>query len=376
MDKYLDVGFVDLDDIFKDREEIPENWLIDKDKLIGIQNDILDDDSFNFLVKGPAGSGKTVLATYKLMDLLSLGKKDNVMLIVYTKALKEFIKAGLENTLNQYEQEILAELNLHNLSIDSLNIYNIDSGDYRTALDDQNIEYLIVDEVQDMKVYQLGEIFEKDIKIMLFGDSDQMLYRHGILLDDIIGMWGDRLTNVYEIREHYRVPKKIMEFASKIINKPELVNICRSKEDTKEQIKCFENFEEEIEFVIRTIGDYSLTHVGIFANNNEFATETRRIFKNHGLECNYKIDDEEKLDFNDTEIPTILTYHSSKGIQFENVFVVGCGIGNVYASPEEDHNNLKYGNALFVACTRTTKRVFITYSKEINRFMEDIIDRG
>src|ERR1700680_53423 len=78
-----------------------EKWLVDPGELDEFQREIRDlsiDDSY--LVKGCAGSGKTILALYRANDILIRAKAENTSpsftMVVFTKSLKSFIRSGIK----------------------------------------------------------------------------------------------------------------------------------------------------------------------------------------------------------------------------------------------------------------------------------------
>jgi len=60
-------------------------------------------------------------------------------------------------------------------------------------------------------------------------------------------------------------------------------------------------------------------------------------------------------------LPCILTYHSAKGTEFDNVFI-----------PFADDDNGIDRNAFYVAVTRSSSRVFITYSRKLTNLLKDV----
>lgn len=373
----------ELDKLFSRSPEIPEPWLIEKDKLSDEQKNILNDYSFNFIVSGPAGSGKTVLATYKLMDIISVGKHEKSLFIMFCNSLKEFVRSGIENALNIYGDKELESMGIDKINVDRLNIHNRDSKKCKDLIEKKDLEYIIIDEVQDIEKDFIEEVVNKFKNFMFFGDNEQKLYNKGISMNELYRLTDDRIHTKHNINEHYRVPKKIMQFASGIINRPSLIDLCK-KDDNNEKImlevKKFDRntlndgFKEEIEYTLKKIKDMELKNVGILINNNERVEEAMNYLDKCGIDYYYKLnEDTEKLNFNDINKPVILTYHSSKGLEFENVFLLRCGKEDVYSTLENDSNNHNYRRALFVACTRAKEKLFITYSGEINDFMKSII---
>ena len=70
----------------------------------------------------------------------------------------------------------------------------------------------------------------------------------------------------------------------------------------------------------------------------------------------------EALDFSGN-IPNIMPYHSSKGLQFETVFMPFCG-SNI--------TGIFWRNPFYVALTRTVKTLIITYTGLPSSFFHEI----
>jgi superfamily I DNA/RNA helicase len=79
-------------------------------------------------------------------------------------------------------------------------------------------------------------------------------------------------------------------------------------------------------------------------------------FDKKGFNVEAKINMNMNIDFKSSN-PKLLTYHSSKGLQFEAVFIPNCNV-----SDKEDRN------PLYVAITRTYQYLFIMHSGDLSPF--------
>ncbi len=92
----------------------------------------------------------------------------------------------------------------------------------------------------------------------------------------------------------------------------------------------------------------------------------KEYFDQNSVSLEYKFNGMMDLDF-DSELPKVMTYHSSKGLQFETVFIPFCDF------PQHDIwfvNN--YKNALYVALTRTYRNLYLTHSERLTPFFREI----
>lgn len=67
------------------------------------------------------------------------------------------------------------------------------------------------------------------------------------------------------------------------------------------------------------------------------------------------------LNFANHDLPCILTYHSGKGTEFDNVFI-----------PFADEDMGLERNPFYVAITRSSSRLFITYSRKLTSLLKDV----
>ena len=112
----------------------------------------------SFIVKGCAGSGKSILALWKAKDIQNknLG---SFQFIVFTKALKQYMSDGIKQ-----------------VGIDANNV------DYHWHWENRagcpTADYIIVDEAQDFSKEDILKFKSKAQKaLLLYGDSAQQLYK-------------------------------------------------------------------------------------------------------------------------------------------------------------------------------------------------------
>lgn len=180
-----------------------EKWLIDPAELDDFQRDIRSlgiNDSY--VVKGCAGSGKTILALYRANDIRieALAEENNsgasFTMIVYTKALMGFIRSGIIE-----------------LGIPIKQVINFDKWDA------SEVDHIIVDEAQDFTQEEVDTLAGAKLKsIMLYGDTQQQIYNYlksgGVLSIEQIAKHLDIPEK--ELIKNYRLPKTVASFASHI----------------------------------------------------------------------------------------------------------------------------------------------------------------
>lgn len=294
-------------------------------------------------------------------------------MVVFTKALRAFIIDGLDSVIKTMDDTDEIEESIKDIN---KNIVTIDS------LDDleEKREFLIIDEVQDFEEWKFEKLFLNSTKVMAFGDFEQVLYDNRLIENDLSKSEYSNLKR-YDMNKCYRLPNTIANFAQKIIsNDLQKKCIVKKNEHKPYLIKCKISssryyFKNEIECIANIIYKNKLKDVGIFVNNNKSLVTVYHLI-NKIMDERYKDNPEKKpqigykyneiirLKFSTMNSINILCFHSCKGTEFENVFIVKCDVDSIRNTNE--HN---YKQALYVACTRAVERLFITHSKRICDFI-------
>jgi len=328
-----------------------ESWYINESELDDFQVKIVRRNlNSSFIVKGCAGSGKTVLALWRAKEIAEQGN-DNYLIIVFTKALKQFIDDGI-----------------HTIGVDESKVM------YHWEWNDKgknSADYIIVDEVQDFDINELRELQNAAKKhFILFGDSAQQLYnglpKKGKLMtmEEIQIQTKIPMTNLVI---NHRLPKKIARVAEKVTKSPEskdsLVESCKKEGINKPRLIECNSFQEQLDYIRDVVNAQNYTDVGIlFPTNNDVKIAKTYFDKiKWGVEAKIGFGaGSMDLDFK-TDNPKLMTYHSAKGLQFEVVFIPMCEVSN-----ESDRN------PLYVALTRSYRDLFILYSNNLSPFLNTI----
>lgn len=334
-----------------------EKWLVDPAELDEFQREIMAlslDDSY--LIKGCAGSGKTILALYRANEILiaakAKGEMSSFTMVVYTKALQSFIRSGIIE-LGIGPRQVI----------------------YSKQWDGSTVDHLIIDEAQDFNKEDIEGFDAAKIKsIMLYGDSQQQIYSEGLTTEEIAKQLG---LPEKELLKNYRLPKLIASYASYVGKDKDLEKKCVKNGSEKPRLKWFNTWQAELDYIIAEIRTRNYTDVAILLpfNDHEVAPynnfhrniETvKDYFDHNSVSLEYKFNGNMDLDF-DSELPKVMTYHSSKGLQFETVFIPFCDI------PQHDKWLVdKYQNALYVALTRTYRNLYLTHTERLTPFFKGI----
>lgn len=311
-----------------------ESWYLNESEADDYQIKVLRKNlQSSFIVKGCAGSGKTIIALWRAAELKEQGE-DDYLIIVFTKALKQFIldgvrELGLDGSKVKYHWEWSSE-------------------GFPKA------NYIIVDEVQDFDRDEIAQLKNAAKKhLILFGDSAQQIYSG--LKDGLLTMEEIHIKTRIPIENlviNHRLPKKIARIAELIsTSKDALVERCKKEGVHKPRlIKCLD-INQQFDYIRGVVLSEEYEDVGILFPSND---DVKRAY-NYYLENGWDVERKEgygrnsmNLNFSTTN-PKLMTYHSAKGLQFEAVFLPNFMLSDMV-------------NPAYVAVTRTYRDLFILYS--------------
>ena len=311
----------------------------------------------SYIVKGCAGSGKSILALWKAKQIQE-GGKGSYLYVVYTKALRQYMSDGIK-------QVGLRESNVVNFDA----CFQWEKNDYgefqRGVWKKGSYDYVIVDEAQDFSRDGIELLKSKARKALLvYGDTAQQLYK--FLKDkQTVSMEDIQYFTKFPVEQlvfNHRLPKKIARVAQYLNSESdELEERCTEEGTEKPKILKYNTKQEQFAAIANLIKNKGMEDVGILFRNNNEVDEAYDYFTNKGIEVeakSYRHKDE--LDFT-SDNPKLMTYHSSKGLQFENVFIPECT-----AEGADDRN------PLYVAITRTYRSLYIMHSGNLSCFFDDV----
>ena len=129
----------------------------------------------------------------------------------------------------------------------------------------------------------------------------------------------------------------------------------------------FSSMEQEAKYICDRIRNELWKDVGIILKKNDDVEKMAALINANGIICEQKSENIDTLDFSSSN-PKVLTYHSSKGLEFERVFIPEC-------SENWNENKYNYQEALFVAITRAKETVIISYIRgDKNQHIDEFKD--
>ena len=289
-------------------------------------------------VIGPPGTGKTRVLTERIKYLLDSGvPSEDIVAITFTNFAANEMKTRLKDTgqmfigtMHSYAAQLLMRNGIR-VDFDGMakkgNFGELINRVLEEKLDLPQIKYLFVDEVQDLCENEFQFIWKmKYENIFLGGDSDQCIYQFkGAKPTLFTNYCKDKNTTTYILTRNFRSGQNIIEYAAffachitghisvKVVgNTVQKGRIVKSDfDDALYNLYCNKNYgswfiltrtNAELEEVSKRLENYKIPYTS-FKQGDFTNEEIEQFLKN----------DEVKL----------LTIHSAKGLENDNVIVVG-----------------------------------------------------
>ncbi len=350
-------------------------WMIREDQLDPEQKDFVNNESKktgNIWVKGFAGSGKSVLLVHSLKDILKKEPNATAAVVLYTHSLIDMFRTGMK------------EIGLSE-TIPVMTYYEF--VDRNTS----SYDYILCDEVQDLPAKVLYAMKNRTKKIIVAGDSNQSIFStdpkwqeptvNPEQIGDIIN------ARAFSLNMIHRLTRSIISAVQKILPNMNIFGAARDTTKVDVNIRlCEANSEqEEIEYVFKesqkgtAIGESSVillpTHKAIekfiellykVNNKNLVSIPKDRWNKpdynslntqliNSNIKAQFVGNGYGSLKNAETNKHTIImTYHSAKGLDFDNVFLPFLN-NSLYITPNNEET------LFMVAITRSRKNLYLSY---------------
>jgi superfamily I DNA/RNA helicase len=352
-------------------------WMIPINGLSAQQRSIIgeitDVKSKTSWVAGYAGTGKTIVITHALKRLANITPRKSVCFMAYTYALKDLVESGIsavENRIIKFR------------TLDSFN----QSQDY--------YDYIIVDEVQDIRETQLKRILKQCKNLIVAGDPDQSIFLGRVDPEDIDRILGEHTKHT--LRDIHRLGKKLFDVVKEILPEAKIVRGAKLSNRDEHRVWKHKASTEEEEFlqifreahrlaqpekpsaVLFPTHDLIYSFASEVANDHQYRQapppRTKRgiktcyedfnnFFKARKCPLMFLGSDNGSLPESDSsKIVYLMTYQSAKGLDFENVFLPSLKDG-VYldAKPKNLSREAEERRHFFVALTRSRRNVFLSY---------------
>ena len=359
-----------------------KDWMIKESELdedqLRVFNAVLDK---SCIVSGCAGSGKSVLALIKAQRIQK-ERGNSYQIIVFTKALCGYMNSGREelglvNEFMYHEEWRWKKYLKHYRNGQSFWVYERDNSGNKIPNMPKS-DYVIVDEIQDFEQQEIMEFVQATRKnFFFFGDTAQSIYgglKNTMPVQNIGRMLYQKGIDSkdWELYRNYRLPLPVAKYIQYVgVGLPPFIeSIYKSQERTMPYVLHYENANEQISAIKRIKENNDFTDVAILVPSGELVRQIGESLINLGLNVEMKYDDRQdfrnsKNDLNFTSTnPKVMSYHSAKGLQFEAVF-----LPYIDSFVDDRGDNSK---ALYVAMSRTYRYLYIMYSGQLPRPLNNI----
>jgi superfamily I DNA/RNA helicase len=364
-----------------------ETWWVKHDQLDEQQRAVIDlplDESH--LILGPPGSGKTNLILLRASQLVRL-RKSNLLVIVFTRALREFIATGGQNyafgtenikTLNRWHFDFLRahgekpetdsdfskERQKRLEQIQQVITREKLSGFYNAV---------ILDEAQDYLPGELDIFFQLGEVVFAAADSRQHIYPEGIASNGL----EERFPNVYSLKHHYRNGQKICRVADELSKSwgrfDPLFPTCNYKEKlfpSSVTIHQSANLETQVEEAVvsleRQMKAYPDEYLGILCPSRACLKAVWNVVQSSRIAGRTVLQsaDEGYVPFEAEKPICLCTIHGAKGLEFRTVHLLDAE--NMKRSPLNR-------NIAYTAVTRAKTSLSIYHSQPIPGYFDSAL---
>lgn len=354
-------------------------WLVDYNILDDQQKNFVDNvdiDQQNIWIKGFPGCGKSVLLAYVFRRIINKNPKPRVVVVLFTHSLIAMYEAAFQ------EMGLKAKIQTY----------------FQFRKSREEYDYILCDEVQDLTPSILGEMNQRAKHVIVAGDENQSIYEcdpqtqektvEPNQINTLLKAISFQLNIIHRLTKSIRsavnkVFPKLNIFASPIdLTKKDIeVRLCEAL-NADEEVIYIEKEGRKAVRVHESVAVLIPTHREILSFINKLL-----VLNNESEYSGTKLDDQLNQYLSNSGIPiqyvgnghgsfinnnkiAVMTYHSSKGLDFDHVFIQGMSNGRFIAKDVEIAKRL-----FLVAMTRSRKNLYITYSgnlhSSVQRFCND-----
>lgn len=349
---------------------IPSRGDLSMTNLSEAQKKIIEAKENKIVVIAAAAAGKTTVLVERVKYLLNSGEEPGkIVLITFTNAAAEELSSRIGNPKGMFIGTIHSYANYLLLSHGKETSDLIETEKFDELFERikkhpkclKEVNHLLLDESQDSNESHFEFLLDmiKPHHYMLVGDHKQSIFRfNGACPDYLISLSNSRDVTTYDLTENYRNGYRILDFARNIINAAGYDYVDSSIPMRGVSGRVLDVYYDPIS-IARTIkerGDYGEWF--ILTRTNDQIDEITRFLKIEGVPFDTfkrsELDNKELGKKMKEDTVKVLTIHTSKGLEANNVIVIGAKFFNI------EERCVSY-----VAATRA--RNFLVWTKMANR---------
>lgn len=359
----------------------------------------------HYLIRGVAGSGKTLVLTYRARYLADLHPNWRILFVCYNKSLKNYVKKMMNNLMQRDYSNNISVTHFYELvgqktgqSVQKLPNEDSSAWDLRVGLmlrlagQSNRIvggkyDAILLDEAQDFSTEWLNGVRfllnDNDSLTIALDPAQDVYKRRRVWRDagiDVLGRRSRKLKQSYRnTSEILRLAIRFKGFDNYIENEEEdnpdniIVPDEIEHHGDKASILRFSNYSE----VLLKITD----DIKILVNNNNYSFKDIAIIicsnSSVGFDPNSNLHDipsrslllsNQRDDFDiDEDTVKIITVESSKGLEWKVVYLIG-----IDGMPRENRDVQAESNLVYIGMTRAQEKLKIYYCVE-NEIISSLI---
>lgn len=361
------------------------NWLIPQNELDKEQRRFLDafiNRSDNEMVVGFPGSGKTMLLYYAALKIREQKPGAKILFVEFTHALINMIEAALQQ--------------MHINDIKVVTQYEFE----KERKSKMKYDCIICDEVQDMLPKVLENMAKRANRVILGGDPNQQIYEKDpkwkeptCTEKDIMELLHPVVTRLNIV---HRLSRFVMEAANDVMPEMNIMQegrVSMMKKNIMIRLWKAKNQQQEVSAIMKEAKEtLRLTDsvAILLPSHSKITSFADKALSDAGKEVwKWTYDEHGNLDYNnmndyleasgislryvgngfgnflsDKPVITLMTYHGSKGLDFDKVFLPFCN--HIDNDTKQVDNDKK---VFLVGLTRSRGDLIISFSKKLNRFV-------
>ncbi len=320
----------------------------------------------NYVIQGGPGTGKTIIAVYRVAQICKEGK---TLILVFNRPLMLYLETilnqmSLQNCSVKTYFSWLAEVYRKiGKQIPKINGEEFNP-DFKSVIEDfthygkKLYKQVVIDEGQDFPVDLLKAISLLTENITCFIDPNQAIENHKTAVDDVVDALDVESPRI--LNKNFRNSKEMNKLARLFWNNkgvfPESV-----KNGTKPILVRCRDFSDKDTKISSIIRANKGKDIGVFVNSKKDGWATyQSILKSVGNEVDVQYwfaAKNQNLDFSKKGVK-IFTYGTIKGLEFDSVII---GWGEKIQASDSD---IADKNKLYVALTRARENLYICYFNE------------
>lgn len=289
----------------------------------------------NYLVSGPPGTGKSVMALYRA-QVLTFDDREPALLM-YNNVLQQYTEqaahildvAGFVRTFHSWIWRFWREHFKQQPPTLEGNSYAHDWAEmtsqfFASPPDATTLADLLVDEGQDLPLgfFRLTRFFTKNITV--FADENQQLSDQNTTLDEIAKAIS--ADEQFELKQNYRNTAEIAAVAARFYSgTPSGIPELPTRHGEKPTVRRYDSDADLADFVARYVKARSNLTIGIACENKRLQYRLLSLLEERKLPVTVQMyasgnKQHEMLDF-DVPAVTIVNFRSLKGLEFDTLFV-------------------------------------------------------